>query len=94
MTTSEGIKYTVVSTENVFCNDSLAYEGILNWRGFSFEVSRLQTHREQRKAFALSIVDGGWLDDGRYGIAESDNIINNVVLKQGTYTKLKHRQKR
>ena len=74
----------VIPTENIFCNNPLTYEEILNWRGFSFETSRLQTHREQRKAFAASLVDGG-LDDGRYGIAESENIINNVVLKQSTY---------
>ena len=67
--------------EHIICRNPLTYEEILNWRGFSFEVSRLHSRREQRKHYAECLVDGT-VDDGRYGIAESERIINNVWSKR------------
>jgi hypothetical protein len=71
-------------TEFITCKNVLTYEEILNWRGFSFETSRIETTREQRKAYAAS-VDNGTEDNGRYGIAESERIIANVVSKTKGY---------
>ena len=70
--------------EHIFCHNPLSYEEILNWRGFSFETSRLTTLREQRQEFAKSL-DAGTEDNGRYGIAESERIISNVISKQKGY---------
>ena len=49
--------------EYITCRNPLTYEEILNWRGFSFEISRSQSWEEQRKNFAADIRDG-LLDDG------------------------------
>ena len=69
---------------DILCHNQCTYEEILNWRGFSFEISRLTTLREQRQDFAKSL-DAGTEDNGRYGIAESERIINNVLSKQKGY---------
>lgn len=58
-----------------FSEGSLAYEEVLNWRGFAFETSHTASWREQRKLFAEHL-DSGELDDGQYGIWESDRILN------------------
>jgi hypothetical protein len=60
-----------------FPEDSLAYEEVLNWRGFAFETSHTASWVAQRKLFAERL-DTGELDDGQYGIWESDRILNRV----------------
>jgi hypothetical protein len=67
-----------------FPEDSLAYEEVLNWRGFAFETSKTATRKQQRKQFAQHI-DAGELSDGCYGIAESDRIIRHQEARNARH---------
>lgn len=68
--------------EYIFCRNPLSYEEILGWRGFSFEQSHeLKKNPAIRSIEALALE----VDNGTYGIEESERIISNVVSKQKGY---------
>lgn len=67
--------------EHIFCNNSLTYEEILNWRGFSFEQSTSIAKHPLGSMTALQTE----VENGTYGIEESERIIANVLSKKKGY---------
>jgi hypothetical protein len=67
--------------EHIICRNPLTYEEILNWRGFSFEVSRTLASDPVTNIVELAVV----VEDNTYGIEESERIIANVLSKTKGY---------
>lgn len=65
--------------ERITCRNPLTYEEILNWLGFAFESSREFQLRPTATIMDAAVV----IDDGEYGIAEANRIMDNVVNKRG-----------
>lgn len=63
-------------TDSIICRNPLTYEEILNWLGFSFETSR----EFERRAITIADV-ATILEDGEYGIAEANRIMDTVASK-------------
>ena len=58
--------------ELVFCRNQITYEEILSWRGFSFEQSHVLKQAEPIRTIETLVFE---VENGTYGIEESDRII-------------------